>query len=303
MSLATEVRTPHSGQKRPPSGRRAPQLAQLAGGTDPLLGFRLARARLQCPEHLGRPPAKRADERPVVLVGNLPRPMVELELLQGGQDAALLLGKLEPATFELVGLTEAVLRRREPWSSQERQRDDQDSNDRKENPQREPDAHTRNASSSRASGFGRSRRPPGGHPIAVLLAQASGRVLGERVAVALPVGGAHEGRNDLEVPLVDLGGFTPEIGDPEVDVELEQVDAGWALRHGKKRRQAIGRRSAERYSPAGDTLASHGRAPLRPGARALTGKPRHGDRTAPGAWLHSLRDRLRREVLDGLPLG
>src|SRR5262249_60326087 len=89
MSWPTEGRTPPSGQKRPPSGRRAPQLAQLAGGTDPLLGFRLARARLQCPEHLGRPPAKRADQRPVVLVGNLPRPMGELELLQGGQAPVL----------------------------------------------------------------------------------------------------------------------------------------------------------------------------------------------------------------------
>ena len=43
-SFSTEVRTPHSGQKRPSFGSRAPQLAQLATGMNLRFGF--ARARL-----------------------------------------------------------------------------------------------------------------------------------------------------------------------------------------------------------------------------------------------------------------
>ena len=56
------------------------------------------------------------------------------------------------------------------------------------------------------------------------------RVLGQRVAVALPVGGAHERGDDLEVPLGDLGRLRPEVGEPEVDVELEELDPAWSLR-------------------------------------------------------------------------
>ena len=73
----------------------------------------------------------------------------------------------------------------------------------------------------------------------MFFAEAPGRVFGERVAVALPVGGAHEGRDDLDVPVVDLSRLAPEIGDPEVDVEFEQVDAARALWHGK----SVGQRS------------------------------------------------------------
>ena len=32
--------------------------------------------------------------------------------------------------------------------------------------------------------------------------------------------------DDLEVPLGHLARLAPEVGEPEVDVELEQVDAG-----------------------------------------------------------------------------
>jgi hypothetical protein len=56
------------------------------------------------------------------------------------------------------------------------------------------------------------------------MAQGSRRVLRERVAVALAVGGSHEGRDDLEVPVRDVCRFPPEIGEAEVDVELEQID-------------------------------------------------------------------------------
>jgi hypothetical protein len=59
----------------------------------------------------------------------------------------------------------------------------------------------------------------------VLLAEAARIVLGERVAVALAVGGAHERGDHLEVPVADVGRLAPEVGEPEVDVELEQVDS------------------------------------------------------------------------------
>ena len=46
-----------------------------------------------------------------------------------------------------------------------------------------------------------------------------------QTAVALSIGGAHESRHDVEIPLGDLAGLPPEVGEPEVDVELEKVDA------------------------------------------------------------------------------
>jgi iron complex transport system substrate-binding protein len=63
------------------------------------------------------------------------------------------------------------------------------------------------------------------HLVAVVVAERPRRVLGEGVAVALAVGGAHEGGDDLEVPLGHVGGLAPEIGEAEIDVELQQVDA------------------------------------------------------------------------------
>ena len=63
------------------------------------------------------------------------------------------------------------------------------------------------------------------NPIAVVVAQRAWRILGQRVAVTLPVGGPHEGRHDVEIPFRDLAGFSPEVGEAEVDIELQQVDA------------------------------------------------------------------------------
>src|SRR3954453_21612864 len=74
---------------------------------------------------------------------------------------------------------------------------------------------------------------PGGHAISVLLAERARRVFGERVAVALAVCGSHEGCNNLDVPVVDLARLAPEVGEPEIDIELEQVDSAWAPRHAK----------------------------------------------------------------------
>src|ERR1041384_490533 len=75
---------------------------------------------------------------------------------------------------------------------------------------------------------------PTGDPVAVVLAQRAGGIFGQGVAVALPVGGAHEGGDHLEVPLGDVAGLAPEIGEPEVDVELEEVDARGLLGHGSR---------------------------------------------------------------------
>ena len=76
----------------------------------------------------------------------------------------------------------------------------------------------------RSAFAGWSRAPPIRDPVPVLLAQAARRVLGQRVAVPLPVRGPHEGGDDLEVPLTDVGCLTPEVGQAEVDIELEQID-------------------------------------------------------------------------------
>src|SRR3954470_12768536 len=77
-------------------------------------------------------------------------------------------------------------------------------------------------------------RPPGRDPIAVVLAERPRRVLGEGIAVALAVGGPHEGGDHVEVPLGDVGRLAPEIRQAQVDVELEEVDAGGLLWHVNK---------------------------------------------------------------------
>ena len=51
------------------------------------------------------------------------------------------------------------------------------------------------------------------------------QILGQRVAVALAVGSPHERGDDVKRPLFDTGSLAPEIGKPQIDVELEQVDA------------------------------------------------------------------------------
>ncbi len=68
-----------------------------------------------------------------------------------------------------------------------------------------------------------------GDLVAVVVAERAGRVLGEGVAVPLAVRGAHERRHDLEVPLGHVGSLPPEVGQAEVDVELEEIDASGLL--------------------------------------------------------------------------
>jgi len=98
--------------------------------------------------------------------------MVELELLQGSQRAVALLRELQPAALEFIGLTEPVLRGRDPRPPEKRQRDHEDGGDSEHNAEREPDAHAPNASGG--SGLGCSRGPPRGHPVAVFFAEAAG---------------------------------------------------------------------------------------------------------------------------------
>ena len=85
------------------------------------------------------------------------------------------------------------------------------------------------------------------NPVAVIVAERAGIVLGQRVAIALPVRGAHERGDDFQVPLGHLARLAPEVGEPEVDVELEQVDAGGCLGHVEKVRTLVGRHPAVRY--------------------------------------------------------
>jgi deoxyribonuclease-4 len=85
----------------------------------------------------------------------------------------------------------------------------------------------------------------------VVPAKGAGGVLGERVAVALPVRGAQEGRDDLEAPVVDPAGLAPEVGEPEVDIQLEKLDSRRSLRHAEDRTLEIGRSMATiRFGPA-----------------------------------------------------
>ena len=84
-------------------------------------------------------------------------------------------------------------------------------------------------------------RGPPGHAIAVLLAEGTRRLLGQRVAVALAIGGPHERGDDVEVPFADVGGLAPELGEAEVDVQLKEVDARRVICHCVHARDRVGR--------------------------------------------------------------
>jgi deoxyribonuclease-4 len=84
----------------------------------------------------------------------------------------------------------------------------------------------------------------------VIVAQGAGSVLGERVAVALAVRGAQERRHDIEVPFRDVGRLPPQIGETEIDVELEQVDPRRVLGHAEKVETASDGMGAIKFGPA-----------------------------------------------------
>ena len=97
----------------------------------------------------------------------------------------------------------------------------------------------------------------------MVLAQAAGRLLGEGVAVPLAVRGAHEGGHDVEIPVLDVGRLPPEVGEAEVDVELQEVDSGWALWHGRKRRKRFGRQALRYVDAVGKLRFGPARVPSR----------------------------------------
>src|SRR5919109_3380032 len=142
-SGAAARRTPHSGQKWAPSGIGAAQFGQLAA--DMHLCFCVAGTPIERPQSFGGPPPEGPDELAVVLVRDLARSVVELELFQGRESTVALFGELEAPALAGVGLSQPVFRRREPRMPQERQRDDDDAGDREKDADPEPNAHTANA--------------------------------------------------------------------------------------------------------------------------------------------------------------
>jgi deoxyribonuclease IV len=82
------------------------------------------------------------------------------------------------------------------------------------------------------------------------VAQGAGSILGERVAVALAVRGAQERGHDVEVPFRDVGRLPPQIGETEIDVELEQVDPRGVLGHAEKVETASDGMGAIKFGPA-----------------------------------------------------
>src|ERR687895_550558 len=92
-----------------------------------------------------------------------------------------------------------------------------------------------------ASWLGCRRRLPAlGNAVAVVTAEAPGGILGEGVAVALTVRRSQERRDDLEVPLAHAACLAPEVGQAEVDVQLEELDPRRSLTHEGQRTEGIG---------------------------------------------------------------
>src|SRR2546421_12686087 len=128
---------PHCGQYRARFATRALQVGQLAMRRDPARrGLRPQLERAQC---LCGTAAQRADERAVVLVGDLTGAVIELELLQGGERAVSFLGERESTSLELVRRVEAIVDGR--WFADERQRDEDRSDDRDDCPDDETGRH------------------------------------------------------------------------------------------------------------------------------------------------------------------
>src|SRR4029077_9762565 len=99
------TRAPHSGQKLLPFGSAEPQFSQLAPGMHLLLRA----LGVERSQRLGGAPAQRPDLGAVVVVGDLSRAVVELELLQRSQGAVTLLGKRDPLLLVLGRLAQAVV--------------------------------------------------------------------------------------------------------------------------------------------------------------------------------------------------
>src|SRR4051794_37293110 len=87
-------------------------------------------------QRLGSTSAQRPDLGAVVVVGDLSRPVVELELLQRSQRAVTLLGESDPLLLVLRGLVEAVVG--SPRVTQERRGHEQHARDGEKRAEREP---------------------------------------------------------------------------------------------------------------------------------------------------------------------
>ena len=127
---------PHDAQKRAPFARGALQLAQLAGCADTLPPFP---SRLERTPRVRDTAAERPHERSVVLVGELPRAVVELQLSERILRAISLFDQRETAQLEAVRLGEAVNRR--VGLAQERRRHVDDDGERELGSEQQPDGH------------------------------------------------------------------------------------------------------------------------------------------------------------------
>ena len=84
----------------------------------------------------------------------------------------------------------------------------------------------------------------------MVMAQGARSVLGERVAVALAVRGAQKRGHDVEIPLGDVRRLPPQVGETQVDVELEKVDPRRVLGHAEKVETASDGMGAIKFGPA-----------------------------------------------------
>src|SRR3954467_14659906 len=85
-------------------------------------------------------------------------------------------------------------------------------------------------------------------------AEGARQALGEGVAVTLAVRRPHEGGADVGRPVGDARSLTPKVGEPEVDIELQQVDPGRAVVHANQGRKSVGRNPC---SPIGTHGVTH----------------------------------------------
>jgi len=125
ISVSAKV-APQAGHAAADRGTGVSQLGQRFSCTCAALTF-LVSPRFERTQRLCSAPPERANLRPVVVVGDLARPVVEFEFLQRRECPIALLGQLEPPPLVGAELVQPVARRRR--IAQERSRDEDDRND------------------------------------------------------------------------------------------------------------------------------------------------------------------------------
>jgi hypothetical protein len=113
-----------------------------SAGADRRLG---RRPQVERAQRLGGTTSKRTDKPPVVVVGDLAGPVVELELLERSQRAVTLLGEREPSLFELVRLQKTIVAGAR--LTQERQGDEHHARNREHGTDDESDGQMRTTAS------------------------------------------------------------------------------------------------------------------------------------------------------------